>query len=136
MSKHIHEDFMMVYGSLSHITNKPWVYFQYAALDCDLWIDCDKPIAFDSSLRYRFKRRTIKIGNIDVPEPVQEKLNKEQKYFMPYLFKRNIDDMYEVGFWNDDPIELLFLKRGLIHLDRESAVLHAKALINLTGKHE
>ncbi|MBD2811886.1 hypothetical protein ID853_13555 [Xenorhabdus sp. Vera] len=38
--------------------------------------------------------------------------------------------------WDDYDFDRLQLERGLIHLDRESAELHAKALIALTAKND
>ncbi|MGJ0624012.1 hypothetical protein [Xenorhabdus bovienii] len=80
---------------------------------------------------YRLKTRTIKIGDIDVPEPVREPLENEQKYYYPCI----LSDEWLCGdvLWWGDLYDVARLNRGLIHLDPESAELHAKALISLTA---
>lgn len=82
--------------------------------------------------RYRIKPRTIMVGDIEVPEPVMDasEFNEGDSY---YLASPTDDDLYEWSRWDDDPWDLLMLKRGLIHKIKEAAILHAKALIKISG---
>ncbi|MDX7992618.1 hypothetical protein [Xenorhabdus littoralis] len=129
MAKYIHADLLMEYAKLAQETERPWEYFEiYAAGE---WISASVPLAFLVNQEYRLKPKTIRIGNIDVPEPVREPLECDQEYFVVAtsgLFPASI------GVWNSAKIHMIYLERGLIHLDRESAELHAQALIALTAK--
>ena len=73
--------------------------------------------------------KTIRIGEYDVPEPVRETLEDYQEYW-------GVDTMAEELAWKYTWHNALFcnlkLRRGLIHLTKEAAVIHAKALISLT----
>ncbi|PHM29100.1 hypothetical protein [Xenorhabdus budapestensis] len=88
-----------------------------------------KHIHADLITEYRLKPRTIRIGEYDVPEPARESLKYDQKYFYPCLSGKTI---YKSSLWINGVNDRLLLKRGLIHLEKDSAELHAKALISLT----
>ena len=73
--------------------------------------------------------KTIRIGEYDVPEPVREPLEDDKEYW-------GVDPMAEELAWKYKWKNALFcnlrLRRGLIHLTKEAAVIHAKALLSLT----
>ena len=73
--------------------------------------------------------KTIRIGEYDVPEPVREPLEDGKEYW-------GVDPMAEELAWKYKWKNALFcnlrLRRGLIHLTKEAAVIHAKALLSLT----
>ncbi|MDC9591431.1 hypothetical protein PSI23_19630 [Xenorhabdus sp. XENO-10] len=137
MPKHIHADLISEYARLSHITDKPWEYFQWLNRHDDKWWSCDGSGMFYQDTKYRLKPRTIKIGDMDISEPVREPLEEGTVYFLPRVYSifGNYDYSLEER-WTDCDTDIHSLERGLIHLDRESAELHAKALISLTQKKE
>ncbi|MDE9455421.1 hypothetical protein [Xenorhabdus bovienii] len=137
-NKHVHADLMMECAKLAQETDRPETYFQYRYrpehnLYDDKWreIPCVS-FLWCSQYEYRLKPRTIRIGNIDVPEPVRVVLESEQEYYYPTILSD--DGLYGNGIWWGDAYDVVKLNRGLIHLDRESAEIHAKALISLTAK--
>jgi hypothetical protein len=78
------------------------------------------------------KKRTISINGIEIPEPERKELTRDTIYFIP-----NPLIIYEtMGFtqyyWHYDNFDLYFLKKGLIHLTKEAAIQHAKALLSFT----
>lgn len=81
---------------------------------------------------YRIKPRTILIGGVEVPEPVKDEngLVDGEDYFLPNLHHERLCSIYT---WSEDDIDLLLLKRGLVHKTEEAAILHAKALIKISG---
>lgn len=81
---------------------------------------------------YRIKPRTIKIGEVDVPEPVRDESDMVNggEYYFPLV---NGEDLCEDYYWSGDYMDLLLLKRGLIHKTKEAAIAHAKALIKISG---
>ncbi|PHM70377.1 hypothetical protein [Xenorhabdus sp. KJ12.1] len=131
MPKHIHADLISEYARLSHITDRPWEYFEmFHGGD---WCQCYAELIFWSDYKYRLKPRTIKIGEYDVPEPLRCEPEIGQPYF---LVRIDLIQGAREYRWDGDDWDMMVLKSGLIHLDRESAELHAKALIALTQKKE
>jgi hypothetical protein len=132
MPKHIHADLITKYAEFSHITDKPWKYFQVKYEMNSEWEFCIANISFSHLFKYRLKPRTIKIGNIEIPEPIREPLEDEDVYFTPMVDV--FFNMTDSKIWTNDERDLELLQRGMIHLNRKSAELHAKALIALTAK--
>ncbi|MDC9582772.1 hypothetical protein PSI15_14560 [Xenorhabdus sp. PR6a] len=137
MSKHPHADLMMKAAEIAQTNAKWWEWFQ--RFDChytegdvtkELWVDIHESFDFDPDEEYKFREKVIIIGNIDVPEPEREQLGHGKVYYYPILGFDSL--LYECSEWYGLPYDEIRLKRGLIHLDRESAELHAKALIALT----
>ncbi|AOM42703.1 hypothetical protein [Xenorhabdus hominickii] len=131
MPKHTHADLIMEYAKAAQETEKPWERFQLFDTIDEKWYDCSGQPLFEESIKYRLKPRIIKIGEFDVPEPVREPLSNEQEYYVPIL---EGGKLYGELVWGNDDIDNRILHRGLIHLDAESAKLHASALISLTSK--
>ncbi|MBD2791726.1 hypothetical protein [Xenorhabdus szentirmaii] len=131
MAKHIHADLMMEYAKLAQETDRPWEHFQFKLQGDIEWHNPSAGLAFRDDNEYRLKPHTIKIGNYDVPEPVRKPLKRAQKYFVVATSRFF---PAEAGIWDGAKIHMIYLERGLIHLTREAAELHAKALISLTSK--
>ncbi|MBD1229475.1 hypothetical protein [Xenorhabdus griffiniae] len=131
MPKHIHADLIMEYAKLAQETDKPWEYFQYRYADGNDWLEFASNFGFHPEVNFRLKPRTIKIGEYDVPEPVREPLKSGTGYHIPDITDT---EFYAAFIWDNDGADAYYLQQGLIHLDRESAELHAKALIALTAK--
>ncbi|MDE9548907.1 hypothetical protein [Xenorhabdus bovienii] len=132
MPKHVHADLMMEYAKLAQETDRPWEHFEVLHDDADRWCSLGGEFYFDPDKEYRLKPRTIRIGDIDVPEPVREKLKHGTVYYYPNLY--NMDRSYSHNFYEGMDFDKSMLQRGLIHLDHESAIIHAHALISLTAK--
>jgi hypothetical protein len=76
----------------------------------------------------RRKQKTIKVNGFDVPEPVREPLKSATYYFVPVP---TLDDFCDDQEWMDALGDKLWLSRGLIHLTKENAIAHAKAMIGI-----
>ncbi|MEX0445215.1 hypothetical protein [Xenorhabdus sp. SGI246] len=133
MPKHVHADLIAEYAKLAQVTDKPWEYFEFRCSDYANWDKCEVDISFFSTTQYRLKPRTIKIGEYDVPEPYKGELNFSQPFYYPCI---DCHDKFVITAWwcKENKEYMHLMKNGLIHLDRESAELHAKALIALTAK--
>lgn len=81
---------------------------------------------------YRIKPRTIKIGDMEVPEPIKDAsdMSNGSEYYFPLV---NCEDLCDDYCWDGDHTDLRLLKRGLIHKTKEAAVIHAKALVKISG---
>ena len=73
--------------------------------------------------------KTIRIGEYDVPEPVREPLEDDKEYWGVDPMAEELAWKYK---WNNALFCNLMFRRGLIHLTKEAAVIHAKALLSLT----
>lgn len=77
--------------------------------------------------------KTIRIGKYDVPEPVREPLeyteSEDERYWFPKL---NSPELCDWNYWCDDEMDKQHLLRGIIHITKEAAIQHAKALLQFT----
>jgi hypothetical protein len=75
------------------------------------------------------KVKTIKIGEFEVPEPLREAPGEGTRYHCPDL---QLPNKTEEHGWEGDKYDLYLLQRGLVHLTKEAAELHARALLSFT----
>ena len=89
------------------------------------------------NFQFRLKPRTITINGIEVPAPEKnedpdiELLEWDQDYWLVDL--ANYPDFVIPHKWKGDQPEYAWADRGLIHLSKDAALLHAKALILASG---
>ncbi|AOM39641.1 hypothetical protein [Xenorhabdus hominickii] len=134
MAKHIHADLIMAYAKLAQETDRPWEHFEHRLYNYEIWKKCGPNMPFDSFTEYRIVTPIIKIGEIDVPEPVRKPLENGFDYYYPDITQYD-EKLYCKRTWRSlRNYDYGLLQKGLIHLDRESAELHARALISLTQK--
>ncbi len=88
------------------------------------------PNFHDPSLSYRIKPSTIKIGDMEVPEPLRAAPAAGTRVYWPHL---NRNDFTDERQWFGDSHDLSRLKRGIVHLTEQAAIAHAKALIAVSG---
>jgi hypothetical protein len=84
-------------------------------------------VFYPDGWQVRRKQKTIKINGFDVPEPMQE-ATKNQMYFTPAI---DHAEFYRAFNWNSDSVDERLLNRGLIHLKKENAIAHAKAMLGI-----
>ena len=129
---HKHAKIIMEWAQMMQLPESEWrdVEFRYG----DTWMSVDKgdAPAFNAHKEYRFKPRTIRIGDIDVPEPMRERPVMGSRYFSV----EGLDECVWNREWIDDYRDNARLARGLIHETRENAELMLKALLSLTQKKE
>lgn len=129
MSKHIHADLMLQYAQDAMTTDKPWELWEFKNSASCIWSSLAEHPSWYENLDYRRKPRTININGFDVPEPVREPLEIDEVY---YTFNLSTSNIAGDTVWDGRSFDLLNLKRGLIHLTKEAAELHAKALLSFT----
>lgn len=131
-----HIELMREYMRLVEAGEKePWKNFEMKTLGALEWIDL-KPghWFFDEFWEYRLKPKTISINGFKVPEPVSSPLSNGTRYYIASL---GYSVKYTKSTWCGDDLDLSWLERGIIHLTREAAILHAKALLSFTEvKHD
>lgn len=130
--KHKHAELMAQYAQDAMETDKPWERWEYLAIACsNTWRKCEGQPAWHFTMKYRRKPRTININGFEVPEPVRELLKDGAEYYIPSLKSSGGHDCHN---WHGDDYDNLWLAKGLIHLTKEAAQTHAKALLSFTQK--
>lgn len=96
-------------------------------LHINCWTDAAALAAND---RLRLRPRTIRIGDVDVPEPLREAPPMGTEYYVPDPGEVDLTCAYT---WNKDPVDRSFLFSNMCHRTHESARQHARALIIASG---
>ena len=78
---------------------------------------------------YRFKPRTIRIGDMEAPEPMRVAPIGGEVYWVVDLMAQEL--CTELA-WNGADPERRWLSIGVCHVTKKAAIQHAKALIALT----
>lgn len=126
----IHHELIDEYAEDWKTTHAPWLLWQLQKEDSDEWRQCSTHPDWVQSRKYRRKPRTIRIGNYDVPEPLRVAPEIGTVYYYPYLVGGK--GLNGEMAWDGDKYDSETLKKGKVHLTKEAAELHAKALISLT----
>jgi hypothetical protein len=131
MTKHIHAESMALYAQDALTADKPWKLWEFKDIQDSSWNDMiDHPTWCIDAL-YRRKPKTININGFEVPQPVREPfLNNWEIYYVTDI--SNVKDGYLNSRWTNDLSDHSRLKAGLIHLTKEAAALHSKALLSFT----
>lgn len=106
---------------------------EYSYLGGD-WVTYNQnsPVGALTSGEYSFRvKEMITIGNVSFPKPESKKPNMDSKYYSPSL--GDTSKLYIELSWEDDSIDNISFTQGLIHLSKDNAIAHAKALIKISG---
>lgn len=76
------------------------------------------------------EQKMIRIGDISFTKPYQGKIEKDQVYYFPSI---DISALFGSMHWTGSERDHRIMKKGLLHLSKENAIAHAKALIKLSG---
>lgn len=131
MSKgHKHAAMMAEYARIAAEHKEPWKFFQCRHDAAVEWCDCNTGLLWLVEREYRLKPRTIRIGEIDVPEPMRSAPEAGSCYFFLALTGSG---MVVESEWGGNWVDELSLSRGICHTTKEAAIAHAKALILVSG---
>lgn len=120
---------MAQYAQDAMETDRPWERWERRYKGDEHWESLKCCPTWIPLTEYRRKPRTININGFEVPEPVREPLQDWQKYFIPSLASDNGIDCHT---WHGDEYDDKWLAKGIIHLTKEAAETHAKALLSFT----
>lgn len=127
--KHIHAELMLEFAKDAMKSQNPGELWEYKEGELD-WITLNHrmPI-WDEETQYRRKIPPIIINGLEVPQPERKPLEERTTYYMPTLINNK---GFTQSYWSGDPEDEIRLKRGLVHLTKKAAKLHADALISFT----
>lgn len=130
---HPHAAAMALYAQDAAETSTPWDRWQArtkSEVRCMPWVSLDEHPSWSRISEYRRKPKTIRIGEFDVPEPLREGPPQHQTNCWVVDLQRPVP--VEFMCWTASAHDRRWLARGLLHLTREDAELHAKALLSFT----
>ena len=130
--KHIHAELMMEYAKDAMETDEPWERWEYYSHRCTWEPFKISGPSWGEESEYRRKARTININGHEVPEPYRGEMKKDQPYFIPRIGWMGCEGNYEEEVWINCTYDNNMIHRGLIHLNKEAAMAHAKALESFT----
>lgn len=126
---HPHAALMLQYAQDAAETAEPWLRWECKPSGCDSWRPLRHP-GWITSCEYRRKPRTIRIGEFDVPEPWRQPLDQGADYWLVDLVQGTAGVMECSNFTPSTALTHVAL--GLVHLTREAAEQHARALLSFT----
>ena len=132
MKPHKYAALMLQYAQDAAETEKPWERWQFRSNDKSDWVDAIGALPFNGDYDYRRKPRLIIINGIEVPEPMREKPENGDIYYVPQVSYSFVEQLKWAGNW----IDIFNLNSGLVHLTESAALSHAKALLSFTKKEE
>lgn len=105
----------------------------YASTEWKVFIPTEHPIStvhiFNGTFQFRLAQEMITIDGVSFPKP-ESKPPKQGSYYIASL---EYDNFYAPSIWDGDALDKFRLKCGLVHLSKENAIAHTKALIKLSG---
>jgi hypothetical protein len=127
--KHKHAENMIAYAQDAMETECPMERWEFKHVELSEWRDCTSTPTWRYDCEYRRKPRTININGFEVPKPVREPLQNGKRFYVADIF---CQEKYWESTWRGYDLHLRALREGIIHLTREAAELHAKALLSFT----
>ena len=100
------------------------------ALEFDLLDNFPATIMVNPEYEFRIALTFITIGEMQVPEPVKKAPAKGTQCFAPSLLTEELSKSFK---WKNSDLDLALLQRGQVHFEQEHAVIHAQALIAVSG---
>ena len=127
MSGHVHAHLMALYAQDAAETDEPWLRWEVGHED-SAWVSCPCNPSWRADTKFRRKPKTININGFEVPEPFRGRLELKQKYWVIAVSSR----CALFNSWCASDLERYWMAAGLIHLTKEAAELHRKALLSFT----
>lgn len=110
---------------------------EFIEQDSDEWYEFNKYFGikylYEESLSFRLmpkKQEMITIGDVSFPKPYQGEMEYNEVYHVPRI---DYKSLYNSTRWDGGAEDRMMMSRGLLHLTKENAIAHAKALIRLSG---
>lgn len=80
---------------------------------------------------YRIKPKIKTLASLEFPRPEELPLDMETTYWIPEI--TGFRELFISYGWSGDQFDYEMLLRGMVHLTKEAAVTHAKAIITSQG---
>lgn len=127
---HPHAALMAQYAADAAETAEPWLRWQTSFAGSPHWADLQDHPGWAFDYAYRRKPKTIRIGEHDVPEPLRRPIEQGADYWLVDLVNGRLGATECTNFTPSTASAHTAL--GLVHLTREAAEQHARALLAFT----
>lgn len=87
-------------------------------------------VFIQSEYEFRIAVTYMTIGEMQVPEPINDAPAKGTQCFLPSVLTEALSKSFK---WKDSETDLILMNRGQVHLVQEHAETHALALIKISG---
>lgn len=135
MSKHPNADILKEIADEAQVNERYWEAFEWSGRGiCEWFVHDNETQPFcqieDSDYEVRRKPHTINIGGMEVSEPL-----REPPEYGTFVYEVKIGTWTRPSHyqWEDAAIDYNLLEKGLLHLDEDAAIQHARALIAVSG---
>lgn len=81
---------------------------------------------------FRLAQEMITIGDVSFPKPESNPLKNGTEYWVADPTSQYCTTQ-GANCWGNDDLDKNYFRRNLVHLSKENAIAHAKALIKLSG---
>ena len=124
---HPHAENMKLYAEDAMTTNEPWKLWEVNTHG--KWQPLSKNPELGTDRQYRRKPRTINLNGFEVPEPLRDAPNDGETCYIVNLTENRV---YRVIWCGTFSLSQQWLKSGIVHMTKEAAALHLKALLSYT----
>lgn len=128
MAAHIHAALMAEYAKDATESETPWENWEICYEG--IWNPMHNHPAWVTLTQYRRKPKTIRIGDMEVPEPMKTAPEYGTVYWFPSFRHSKPANNFA---WSGDEGDNRMLQRGFCHATKEAAEAHAQALILISG---
>lgn len=132
--KHKHAEMIALCAEFAQTMENPMSMFQ-RSYEGNMWIECAE-VEFKSDWKYRLKPKTKIINGVEIPD-LSFTPKVDEDYFVVDLTLNCLYDMY-MCLGSSYNYTKLLVERGLVYPyteeGKQAAILHAKALLNITGE--
>ena len=114
----------IMYGEDYQRQDDPWKLWEFAALGQSKYepLGCDP--AWFPEFKYRRKLKKVTINGVELVAPETEALDEDTPYWVASIIATEWAVQYT---WGGDELDLLWLERGLVFLEKDHAAAYAKA---------
>ena len=97
--------------------------------DAISWFDCTCEPIWNATIKYRLKPiETILVNGVEVVRGETKSPELGTKYYTPSVTSLNF---YKYYIWDNSCFDNRVLGHGLVHLTKENAIAHAKAMLGI-----
>ena len=121
---HKHRDVIIAWANGEEIEVKGFIFGK------ETWTRIENPLWHPES-EYRVKPKTIKIGNVEVPKPVQESELKVGEFYFLATWGKQVRQIENNSLYNSTLVQAA--RCGFLHRTAEGAEMYIDALIKLNS---
>lgn len=128
---HRHAENMRLYAEDAVETDRPWERWEKRGAGTLSWMPVVGNPTWDTSFEYRRRPKMRRLNDFGYPEPESAAPAVGTRYWFPNI--KWHDRLSSTCVWEGSKFDFYHLHRSLIHLSKENAEAHARAIILAGG---